>query len=88
MRLAALAVVVLALAFTTEARAGGVDWSEYIDKSGSSKLPPQKTPTPAYVDAKPKPEKASKRTARAKKAKATKAKAKAKPRAKAKKRRC
>jgi hypothetical protein len=86
MRLAALAVVVLALAFTTDARAG-VDWSEYIDKSGSSKLPPSKTPTPGYVDAKPKPAKANKRTAGAKKAKATKAKPKAKPRAKAKKRR-
>jgi len=90
MRLAALAIVALLFGFTGDARAGGsVDWSDYIDKDGSSKLPAQKTPVVADSsdDAAPPPAaKATKRGARPSKAKTSK-KAKAKSRAKTKKRR-
>ncbi|HEX5058704.1 MAG TPA: hypothetical protein VFV99_05050 [Kofleriaceae bacterium] len=91
MRLALLAVVALLFGFTGDARAGGnVDWSDYIDKDGSSKLPPSKTPVVADSsdDAAPPPAaKATKsaRTSKAKTSKKSKAKARSKSKTKAKK---
>jgi hypothetical protein len=91
MRLAALAVVALLFGLTGDARAGGnVDWSDYIDKDGSSKLPAQKTPAvvaDSSDDATP-PAAAkatSARTSKAKTSKKAKAKARAKSKTKAKK---
>ncbi|HEY5923147.1 MAG TPA: hypothetical protein VIV11_15820 [Kofleriaceae bacterium] len=94
MRLAALVVGFL-LVLTADARAGGVDWSEYIDKDGSSKVPASKTPTnfvdmeaDAAADETPKATKATKATKGKKAAKAKRvaraSKAKGKKGAKAK----
>ena len=95
MRLAALVVGFL-LVLSADARAGGgVDWSDYIDKDGSSKVPASKTPTnfvdmEADADAEPAPKatKASKATKAKKTAKSKRvaraSKAKAKKGAKAK----
>jgi hypothetical protein len=75
MRLRAFWPLAIVLAFTVEASASDVDWSEYVDNS----------PRPV-ASAPAKAKKTSvKRTAR--KAKASKAKAKAKARSKAKRRR-
>jgi hypothetical protein len=85
MRLASLVIVALALALPEHARAG-VDWSEYIDKDGTSRLPPSATPKLAASDtAAAKPAERSKAGARMTKAKTGKAKAKS--RAKSKQRR-
>ena len=78
-----LAVVALLFGSMGDARAGGnVDWSDYIDKDGASKLPAQKTPVVAdSSDDAPAPAAKATRDARPSKAKTSK-KAKAKPRAK------
>ena len=90
MRLALLAVVALLFGFTGDARAGGnVDWSDYLDKDGTSTLPPQKTPVVAdSSDDTAPPAKAkatSARTSKAKTSKKSKTKARAKSKTKAKK---
>jgi hypothetical protein len=80
-----LRVLAILLAFTTSAIAGGVDWSNYIEKPGESRpLPLQKRAPIADGDTAPKPVKASatkkaaskKRVARPSKAKTSKAMAK------------
>jgi hypothetical protein len=92
MTLRALVVAAILLVFTSSAVAGGVDWSDYIEKPGSSRpLPMQKT-APIDFDEEAAPAKTTKatkakpkRVARTSKAKTNKAKAKS--RAKAKRRR-
>jgi hypothetical protein len=91
MTLRALGVAAILCVFTSSAFAGGVDWSDYIEKPGSSRpLPAQKSAAipdaePAAAPTKAKPKAKAKRVARSSKAKT--AKAKAKSRAKAKRRR-
>ena len=88
MRLGALVVLIVALTAPSLASAGGVDWSAYIDKDGSSKLPPQKTPqvASAQADDEPAPAKTTKASAKASKTKAKDKKAKAKARTSKKRR--
>jgi hypothetical protein len=95
MTLRALGVAAILLVFTSSAVAGGVDWSDYIEKPGTSRaLPMQKTAPMIDFDEEPAPAKATptkatkakpKRVARTSKAKTNKTKAKS--RAKAKRRR-
>jgi hypothetical protein len=91
MTLRALGVAAILMVFTSGALASGVDWSEYIEKPGTSRpLPMQKSAPIVDVDAAPaatkaKPKAKAKRVARSSKAKPNKAKAKS--RAKAKRRR-
>ncbi len=86
MRLRVLAIV---FAFTTtSAYAGGVDWSDYVEKPGESRPLVKTTPEPTRAaepapTAKPAKAKRVARSAKAKKA----GKAKAKSRTKAKRRR-
>lgn len=94
MTLRALGVAAILLVFTSSAVAGGVDWSDYIEKPGSSRALPMQKSAPIDFDEEPAPAKATptkatkakpKRVARTSKAKTNKTKAKS--RAKAKRRR-
>jgi hypothetical protein len=91
MTLRALGVAAILMLFSSSAVAGGVDWSDYIEKPGSTRPLPMQKSVPVVDDA-PAPAKATntskakpKRVARTSKAKTNKAKAKS--RAKAKRRR-
>jgi hypothetical protein len=81
MTLRALAVAAILLAFTSSTFAGGVDWSNYLEKPGESRPLVKTTPEPKRSQPAAKAEPAAKKTkakrvARPAKAKTNKAKAK------------
>lgn len=88
MTLRALGVAAILLVFTSSAFASGVDWSQYVEKPGTSRpLPMQKSAPmpdaePAAAPAKATPKAKGKRVARTSKAKTNKAKAKSRTKAK------